>query len=64
MLADDLPMIAPEFFRGVQSVAEAGWMTEKTQWSQPAAISFRWLAFNEKLAGYQLNEPLITMPVQ
>jgi len=30
MLADDLPMIAPEFFRGVQSVAEAGWMTEKT----------------------------------
>jgi hypothetical protein len=31
-------------------VAEAGWMTEKTLRSQPAAISFRWLAFNEKLA--------------
>jgi len=31
-------------------VAEAGWMTEKTSGSQPAAISFRWLAFNGKLA--------------
>jgi hypothetical protein len=30
MLAYELTMIAPEFFRGVQSVAEAGWMTEKT----------------------------------
>jgi len=31
-------------------VAEDGWRNEKTLESQPAAISLRWLAFNEKLA--------------
>jgi len=31
-------------------VAEAVWITEKTQWSQPAAISFRWLAAGRRIA--------------
>jgi len=25
-------------------LAGAGWMADQTEWSQPAAISFRWLA--------------------
>jgi len=49
-LADELPMIVHEFLRGVQLVAEAGWMTEKTLSSQPAAISFRWLAVGRRIA--------------
>jgi len=31
-------------------VAGAGWMTEKTSESQPAAVSFRWLAAGKRIA--------------